>query len=95
MAATQTQQPKADREAAGKKAAATRERNEKRATSKDAGRKAAATRQRNDAVKAAKRARKDVGDGAGKIVSAGRSVGEAVVLTGRSVATRVGIGPTK
>ena len=86
---------KADREAAGKKAAATRERNEKRETSQEAGRKAASTRQRNDAVKAAKRARKEAGDGVGKIVTAGRSVGEAAVLAGRSVATRVGIGPSK
>lgn len=95
MAATQTQHAKADREAAGKKAAATRERNEQRGTSREAGRKAAATRQRNDAVKAAKRARKEAGNGLGQIVTAGRSVGEAAVLAGRSVATRVGIGPSK
>ena len=95
MAAMQTTQTKADREAAAKKAAATRERNAQRDTSKDAGRRAAATRQRNDAVKAAKRARKEAGDGLGQIVTAGRSVGEAAVLAGRSVATRVGVGPSK
>lgn len=95
MATATNSQTKADREAAGKKAAATRERNEQRGTSKEAGRKAAATRQRNNAVKAAKRARKEAGTGLGQIVTAGRSVGEAALLAGRSVATRVGIGPSK
>ena len=65
-----TTQTKADRQAAAQKAAATRKRNEKRETSQDAGRKAAATRHQNDAVKAAKRARKDAGNGLANLGSA-------------------------
>ena len=90
MATTQTR-PKADNEAAGKKAAATRQRNEQREAAKDAGRKAAATRQRNDAIKTVKRARTEAEAGVDKLVAAARSVGEATVLAVRAVATRVGL----
>jgi len=88
--ATQT---KADREAAGKKAAATRKRNETRASSSEAGRKAAATRQRNEAIDNAKRARSEVETAVSKVGSAAKSASDAVVLAGRSVATRAGVGP--
>ena len=89
-----TTQTKGDRQAAAQKAAATRRRNEKRETSKDAGRKAAATRHQNDAVKAAKRARKDAGNGLANLGSAAKSARDATVHAGKSVATRVGIGPS-
>jgi hypothetical protein len=89
--ATQT---KADRQAAAQKAAATRKRNEIRETSTAAGRRAAATRQQKDAIKAAKRARKDVAQGLSGVGSAARSAREAAVLAGKSVATRVGVGPS-
>jgi hypothetical protein len=88
-----TNQTKADRQAAAQKAAATRKRNEKRETSRDAGRKAAATRHQNDAIKAAKRARKDAGSGVENLGSAAKSARDATVSAGKSVATRVGIGP--
>src|SRR5688572_29271510 len=87
--ATQT---KADRQAAAKKAAATRKRNEIRRESSDAGRKAAATRLRDDAAKSVKRARKDLNTAAGNVQSAAKSAGEAAVKTGRSLTARVGIG---
>ena len=87
--ATQT---KADRQAAAKKAAATRKRNEIRRESSEAGHKAAATRFRDDAVENVKRARKDLNTAAGNVQSAAKSAGGAVVKTGRSLATRVGIG---
>lgn len=89
-----TTQTKADRQAAAQKAAATRKRNEKRETSQDAGRKGAATRHQNDAVRAVKRARKDAGNGFSNLGSAAKSARDATVLAGKSVASRVGIGPS-
>ena len=89
-----TTQTNADRQAAAQKAAATSKRNEKRETSQNAGRKAAATRHQNDAVKAAKRARKDAGNGLANLGSAAKSARDATVHAGKSVATRVGIGPS-
>ena len=87
-----TTQTKADRQEAAQKAAATRKRNETREASSDAGRKAAATRQQKDALKAIKRARKDAGHGLSNLGSAAKSVRDATVHAGRSVATRAGIG---
>jgi hypothetical protein len=91
MATTQT---KADRTATAKKAAATRERNQKRAASKVQGKKAAATRQQHEAQDALEQARRTVDrawngvvSGTGKAV---RLTGGAAVLAGKSIATRVG-----
>lgn len=89
-----TTQTKADRQAAAQKAAATRKRNAKRENNQDAGRKAAATRHQNDAIRAAKRARKDAGNGFANLGSAAKSARDATVSAGKSVATRVGIGPS-
>jgi hypothetical protein len=57
-----------------------------------AGRKAAATRHQNDALKAAKRARKDAGNAFANVGSAARSMRDATLLAGKSVARRVPIG---
>jgi hypothetical protein len=86
-----TPQTKADRQAAAQKAAATRKRNEQRETNQEAGRKAAATRHQKDAIKAAKRARKDAGQGLENLGSAAKSARDATVSAGKSVATRVGV----
>lgn len=85
-------QTKADRQEAAQKAAATRKRNETRQTSQDAGRKAAATRHQNDAVKAVKKARKNVGAGFSSFGSAATQTRDATVLTGKAVASRLGVG---
>ena len=53
------QKAKADRSAAGKKAAATRERNKQRSESQERGGRAAASRQANKAKKDAEAAKKD------------------------------------
>ena len=88
-----TTQTKADRQEAAQKAAATRKRNEKREESSVAGRKAAASRFQNDAVEAAKRARKEVGGAVSNLGTAAKSARDATVQVGKSVATRVGVGP--
>ncbi len=87
--ATQT---KADRQAAGKKAAATRERNEKKAESQQAGYKAAATRLQNEAADGVKKARTEFGKATSSVGNAAKASGDAVYKTGRSLAARVGIG---
>ena len=89
--ATQT---KADRQEAAQKAAATRKRNETRDNSRDAGRKGAATRHQNDAVKAVKKARKEFGTAFSHVGNASKSTRDATVSAGKSVTTRVGIGPS-
>ena len=78
-------QTKADRQAAAKKGAATRERNKKRAQSKTAGTKGAATRQSNEASASAKQAKQSA---IGGVTGAVRSLGDAAVSAGKSVATR-------
>lgn len=88
-----TTQTKADRQEAAQKAAATRKRNQTRDSSREAGRKAAATRQQNDAIEAAKQARRDVDNAFSSLGSAVKSSREASFLAGKSVATRVGVGP--
>ncbi len=89
-----TTQTKADREEAAQKGAATRRRNETRDSSREAGRKAAATRHQKDAIKAAKQARKDVERAFSSLGSAAKSSRDASILAGKSVATRVGVGPS-
>lgn len=81
-------QTKADRTAAGKKAAATRTRNKQKADNKSAGQKAATTRFTNDTVDGVKKA----GANAGRV---GKAAGGAAINAGRSVASRVGIGGKK
>jgi len=82
------QQTKADREAAAKKAAATRERNQKRAKSQEAGKKGAATRQGNEAAASAQQAKQSASSAVGGLKAAVRSLGDAAKSAGKSVATR-------
>ena len=88
--ATQT---KADRQAAAKKAAATRKRNETRTQSQRAGHKAASTRQKNEAVGALDQARSTAKGAVTGAVSgfgnAGKLVGTAALQAGKSVVGRV------
>ncbi len=93
--ATQSTQTKADRSAAGKKAAATRERNEKREASKDQGRKAAASRFTNEARDGLNKARTEASRAVSTAGNVGKSTAGAAVSAGRSVAARVGLGGKK
>ena len=90
--ATQT---KADRSEAGKKAAATRERNQKREQSKDAGRKAAASRFTNEARDGVDKARTEASKAASSVGNASKATADAAYKAGRSVAARVGLGAKK
>ena len=90
--ATQT---KADRTEAAKKAAATRERNQKREQSKDQGRKAAASRFTNDARDGLNKARTEASKAASSAGNIGKATAGAAVSAGRSVAARVGLGGKK
>ena len=81
-------QTKADRQAAGKKAAATRSRNTTRTRSQTTGKKAAATRQGKAATQSARQAQSSAGGAVGGLISAGRSIGEAAFQAGKSVVTR-------
>ena len=83
-----TTQTKADRQAAAKKAAATRERNRAREASKERGTKAAATRQGNQAAESVDRAKQSARSAGGGLKSAVQSVGDAAKQAGKSVATR-------
>ena len=88
-------QTKADRVAAGKKAAATRERNKKKAESQNAGQKAAASRFGNDAVDGVKKARTEAGKAASNVGNVGKATAGAAVNAGKSVAARVGLARRK
>jgi len=83
-------QAKADRKAAGVKAAATRKRNEARNSAETRGEKAAASRQLNDATKSARQARRAIDHAASDIASAAKSVGDAAVSVGKAAITRTG-----
>jgi hypothetical protein len=83
--ATQT---KADRQAAAKKAAATRQRNQAKARSQDAGHKAASTRQKNEAASALDQAKSTAKGAVTGLGNAGRLVGTAAFKAGKSVASR-------
>lgn len=85
-------QTKSDRQAAAKKAAATRERNRIKDESQNRGTKAAASRQSNAASDSLGQARTAVNTAAGSLVSAARHVGDAAVEAGKSVATRARVG---
>jgi len=88
-------QTKADRVAAGKKAAATRERNKKKANSQEAGQKAAASRFGNDARDGVSNARTEAGKAASSVGNVGKATAGAAFNAGKSVAARVGIGRKK
>jgi len=90
--ATQT---KADRTAAGKKAAATRERNQKREESKDAGRKGVATRLVTEARENIDRARTEASKAGSSVGNVAKATGGAAYKAGRSVTARVGLGGKK
>ena len=85
-----SQQTKADREAAGKKAAATRQRNEARADASAGGKKAGATRHANNATKSLREARRAAHSAVSEARNVAGSVGEAAVHASRSVVSRVG-----
>jgi len=84
-------QAKADRKAAGVKAAATRQRNEERTRAETRGEKAAASRQLNEATKNARQARRAIDHAASDLVSAAKSVGDAAVSVGKAAITRTGV----
>ena len=88
-------QTKADRQAAAKKAAATRERNAQKTRSQASGKKAASTRQARAAKSSANEARNALGSIAGSVVdgvtSAVKAAGTAVKEAGKAVATRAGV----
>jgi hypothetical protein len=85
--ATQT---KADRQAAAKKAAATRERNQVKTRSQQAGKKAASTRQKNNAGDALGQAKSTAKGAVTGLGNAAKLVGGAAIEAGKSVATRAG-----
>lgn len=78
----------ADRKAAAKKAAITRERNRSKAKSQAAGTKAASTRRGNEAAQDASRARGMASQAAGTVLSAGKLAGGAAVKAGQSFLSR-------
>ncbi len=86
-------QTKADRSAAAKKAAATRQRNQTRAQSRTKGKKAAATRQSHGAEQAASQATAQAKRAASGVVSGAKSAvrlaGIAAVQAGKAAVTRV------
>jgi hypothetical protein len=81
-------QAKADRKAAGKKAAATRERNKTKAKSQTRGTKAASTRQGNAAVESLDQAKRAASGAVSGLATAAKHAGTAAVEAGKSVATR-------
>ncbi|HWF52726.1 MAG TPA: hypothetical protein VG294_18930 [Solirubrobacteraceae bacterium] len=81
-------QTKADRSAAAKKAAATRERNRSRAQSEAAGKKAAGTRQSRAAGQAASQAKRAAGGAVSGAASAVRLAGNAAKQAGKAAATK-------
>ena len=78
-------QTEADRKAAAKKAAATRERNQQREKSHEAGVKGAATRQGNEAADSAHEAKESL---VGGLKGAARAAGDAVQQAGKAASTR-------
>ena len=81
-------QTKADRKAAAKKGAATRERNKTKAKSQTRGTKAASTRQGNAATDSLHQAKRAAGGAVGGLTSAAKHAGNAAKQAGKSVATR-------
>ena len=83
-------QSKADRSAAGKKGAATRERNRKRVESEAAGKKAAGTRQSREAGESASQAKGAAKGAMSGAASAVRLAGDAAKQGGKAVASKAG-----
>jgi hypothetical protein len=81
-------QTKADRSAAAKKGAATRERNRKKAKSEAAGKKAAGTRQTRKAAESASQAKRAADGAMSGVASAVRLVGQAVTQRGKAIASK-------
>jgi hypothetical protein len=81
---------KADRSAAAKKGAATRERNRKKAKSEAAGKKAAGTRQSREAGELVSRAKRAAGAAMSGAASAVRLAGQAVRQGGKAIASKAG-----
>ena len=79
---------KADRQAAAKKAAATRKRSQVRARSQQQGHKAASTRQKNEAAGALDQATSTAKGAVMSLGGAGKLVGTAALKVGKSVANR-------
>jgi hypothetical protein len=85
-------QAKADRKAAGKKAAATRQRKQTKTTAQSRGKKSASTRQARDARSSASRAKGAAGGSVKGLFSAAKAAGDAAVGIGKSAVTRAGSG---
>ncbi len=83
------QTTKADRQAAARKGAVTRQRNQAKARSQVAGQKAAASRQRNEAVDSLQRARSVASSSLSGITKAARLAGDAAKWGAKSVASRL------
>jgi hypothetical protein len=83
-------QAKADRSAAAKKGAATRQRNQQRTQSAEAGKKAAGTRQKHDAQESAHQAKKAAKGAFSGVESSARYAGNAVLQAGKAAATSLG-----
>jgi hypothetical protein len=81
-------QTKADRQAAAKKAAATRERNKTKAKSQARGTKAASTRQGNAAAESLDQAKRAASGAISGLATAAKHAGTAAKEAGKSVATR-------
>ena len=79
---------KADRSAAAKKGAATRERNKIKKRSQARGTKAAASRQGNAAAESLNQAKRGVGAAVGGVRSAAEAAGKAAKEAGKSAVTR-------
>ena len=82
------QATKADRKAAAKKAAATRERNRTKAKSQVRGTKAASSRQSNAAADSLGQAKQAATGAITGLATAAKHVGTAAVEAGKSVTTR-------
>lgn len=81
-------QAKADRQAAAKKAAVTRQRNTQKTRSQQAGQKAASTRQKNQAAGTLDQARSKAKGAVTGLGGAGKLAGTAAIQAGKSIATR-------
>ena len=81
-------QTKADRQAAAKKAAATRRRNQVKAESRSRGKKAASTRQGNAAADSLKQAKRAGGAAVSGLTTAAKATGNAAKEAGKSVTSR-------
>ena len=84
----QVAQTKADRQAAAKKAAATRKRNQIRDKAQSRGTKAASSRRRNEAKDSLSQAKSAASGAASRLGSAGKAAGDAATSAGKSVAGR-------